>query len=49
MLESKDYLLSETMYKIKNTKTILKKLKNKICSIINTKLTAALKKTLYIK
>jgi len=38
MLESKDYLLSEAMIKIKNAKTTLKKLKNKIGGIINAKL-----------
>jgi hypothetical protein len=38
MLESKDYLLSEAMIKIKNAKITLKKSKIKIGDIINAKL-----------
>jgi len=44
MLESKDYLLSEAMIKIKNAKTTLKLSKNKIGGIINAKLTTVLRK-----
>jgi len=44
MLESKDYLLSEVVIKIKNTKIALKKSKNKIGGIINAKLTTVLRK-----
>jgi len=39
MLESKDNLLSEAMIIIKNAKATLKKSRNKIGGIINTKLT----------
>jgi hypothetical protein len=38
ILESKDYLLSEAMIKIKNAKTTLNKSKNIIGGIINAKL-----------
>jgi len=44
MLQSKDYLLSEAMIKIKNAKTTLKLSKNKIGGIINVKRTTLLRK-----